>query len=373
MAVLWFSTMGGLNVDDDGLCYIEGGRSIAAGEGFRFAVPPLPPEAVTHFPPLYPAAIASLTLLIGDPYAAARWVNILALGIQSWLACWLVWKATARLVPALLAGAALALHVHGLEYHSWAFSEPLFLALSFGIIAALVRFGETDYRGWLVVAGLLAGGSSLARYSGMLWIGIAPLLVLFIARGNWKQRLLQGVLCGVCAAAPWFAWSIRNSLAGGSAMNRSMQVHLISEAHITEGLTTISAWFLPWRFMGVVTGGLCLLLSLALVGMVLWKALRSPERSPFAIVAAGLGTFFFLYLLHLPVAISLLHYNTPLDARLLLPALVMCLCCLGLLPSLVSARVLRTLVLVGLCGFVAFEAARAVPQVRENSRGESGS
>lgn len=373
MVLLGFFTAGGLNVDDDGLCYIEGARSIVAGKGFKFAVPPLPSEPVTHFPPLLPAAIASLTFLSGDPHAAARWVNILCLGIQVWLACWLVWKATARLAPALLTGAALALHVHGLEQHAWAFSEPLFLALGFGIIAALVRFGETERREWLVAAGLLAGCSALARYSGMVWIGIAPFLALFIARGNWKQRLLQAVVCGASAVTPWLAWSIRNSVAGGSVMNRSVQFHPISGAHIQEGLTTISAWFLPWRFVGVVTGAFCLAISCTIVGALLWRVLRKSETSAFAIVAAGLGGFFFLYLAHLPVAISLLHYNTPLDARLLLPALAMCLCCLGLIPSLVPARRMEILLLVGLSGFVAFEAARAYPWGRENRRGESGS
>lgn len=373
MAVLWFSTAGGLNVDDDGLCYIEGGRNIASGVGYQFAVPPLPPEPVTHFPPLYPAAIAALTLLVGDPHAAARWVNILCLGAEAWLACWLVWKAGGRRVSTVLAGAALALHVHGLEYHAWAFSEPLFLALSLGVIAALVRLAEAGHTRWLIAAGFLAGCSALARYSGMLWIGIAPLLVLFIAQGNWRKRLGSAVLCGAVAVLPWLIWSIRNSLLGGSAMNRSMRVHLISQAHITEGLTTISAWFLPWRFMGVPAGVLCLIASFVIVGMLLWWSLRRPPTRAFAVVATGLGVFFFLYLVHLPVAISLLHYNTPLDARLLLPALTMCLCGFGLLPLLSRTRWVNFLLIGGLSFFMLFEAARAYPWVRENRLGESGS
>src|SRR5574338_844307 len=73
--LLLYSTPQGLGLNDDSIAYIAGARSLLSGQGYR-EIWLISAGYVTHFPPVFPAALALLGRLLDlDPLRAARLLN----------------------------------------------------------------------------------------------------------------------------------------------------------------------------------------------------------------------------------------------------------------------------------------------------------
>ena len=328
-AVLFYlATPYGLTISSgDGLVYIVGGKSIRAGLGYTYEGKP-----ITHFPPLYSAALGAASVVIPDIWSAARWlhlalfaVTVFGSGVLAW------WLSRENKTASVLVALIVASHPSLLGIETNVLSESLFVAVALcGQLALVIALSRRSL-GLLAAAGLCFGLSALTRYSGVVWIASGALSALFWFDGRTLvRRLIGATVTGLAAVLPVLALAVRNRLSAGTTSNRSLGFHPVSKDHWTEFFSSVSGWVLPDRFYtwqaGVVVFAILVGL-LALAARALMRRTGEGENGAEQWVQPRFvfGTsmvFVVLYLIHLPLAITFLHFNTPMDTRLLIPALV---------------------------------------------------
>lgn len=217
---------------DDMFQYDMLGRSLAAGEGYRwyaqpdldlirsyididFIAPDYDPRGIeTSFrAPAYPFLLAGVYTISGLEWRlfAARLVNA-ALGA---LLAPMTYALARRLFPddervARFGGLALAAYPMLLIYPLALATENLFFPLMLGGLLALLRAAEKQRaRDWLL-AGAILGAATLTRSVIFAFAGLAGLWIWFGLR-NFRAA----VLYGLAVFALVLPWTIRNTLLEG--------------------------------------------------------------------------------------------------------------------------------------------------------------
>jgi 4-amino-4-deoxy-L-arabinose transferase-like glycosyltransferase len=203
-------------VYDEGY-YLLLARSLRAGQGFTLNG--LPHVALS---PLQPVLVAVLSAAgIPDLWAsrllAAACGALLVFPITALAR--LAGGERAALPAAVLVGVSPALmsfvpFFPGQSWNLYFGSEPLFLLLAFGAVAAAVRAEDGGW-GWWATAGVLAAGSYLTRAEGAV-LGPALFLVLAVRVGTRRRphgwpRLALAVCAAAVVAAPYL-WYLRSTL-----------------------------------------------------------------------------------------------------------------------------------------------------------------
>jgi len=203
LVALWAQTDALVGVFyDDGL-YVALGKALAEGRGYVSLHLPGEPPGV-HYPPLYPAVLATLWRVWPDFPANVllfRLFDAAAMGAAGWALALHASRTELRwdlryltLLAALLAFPLLA--IVGVR-----FSEPLFLALFGGAILTVERDEVGLGRG--AVAGALAGLATLTRSIGLAAVvGIPWALWL---RGR-RAAAAASFVAGAMLAVPWWLW-----------------------------------------------------------------------------------------------------------------------------------------------------------------------
>ncbi|HEX4085475.1 MAG TPA: hypothetical protein VHY22_11225 [Chthoniobacteraceae bacterium] len=329
-ALLIYATPDGLLIySGDSVDYLEGARNLLAGHGYSASIPPEPPVPVVHFPPLYSMVIAGFDALVHNVYEAARWVSVAGFGGSVLLLCALVWRVTERdLTAAVFAGLIFCFNPSLLQLFGGAVSETLFIPLGIAGQAALLIYLDGERKRWLMIAALLLGLTVAARYSGAVWIATGPLTVLICGRGRFVARFGKACVFGLVSVIPGVAESIRNKIVSHTVAGRSLGLHPVSIHHVLDGLQTIGGWFLPWRFARWPFG---VAVACGLVALMAWGLRKTWPQRPAGAFPFWVSTavFVVLYVAHLVVAVSFLHYNTPIDDRLLAPVEASAIAVLG--------------------------------------------
>lgn len=355
MAFLYWAIPEGPVLLPDGVVYLGGAHNLALGQGYTFAIPPQPPAPILMFPPAYPIVLAAMERIAGESHRGALLTCLLLFGSGVWLAGIVVWSAAGRhCVAGWLASVLYAVNPVFLSLHGGINSESLFLPLSLLCIWFTSRSVETKRFGDLAGAGLVAGLSAATRYSGVVWVAAVPLTIFIGSRKEWREGIKQALVASVAAALPVLVVLGRNKLVGGSTSNREFSFHPMGGTHLNEGLITVSSWLLPWRFSIWVTGLLVGMGVAALLVVPAWRAWRLPEtpgqERGFRLAVA---VFSVLYVIHLPLAISFLHFNTPMDSRLLAPVELFVLGALTVLAARAGPRVWPVAAVLLLAAFYA--------------------
>jgi 4-amino-4-deoxy-L-arabinose transferase-like glycosyltransferase len=193
---------------NDAAGYVEHAESIAAGDGYppSSIVPGDQPTAYT--PPGWPYLLGGFVSVVGDDVTAVRLAQAALVGVAA--------VALAGLVAFQLWGAGVALMVLGLAAvypplvvsASGLLSEPLFVALELGAVAAVLAFRESGRWRWIAAAGVLAGLAILTRTNGAV-------LLLPLALAAWRRppvSLRAPAVVLACAALTVVPWTIRNAV-----------------------------------------------------------------------------------------------------------------------------------------------------------------
>ncbi|MCL4262985.1 MAG: glycosyltransferase family 39 protein [Anaerolineae bacterium] len=278
-------------------------------------------ELMTHFPPLFPALLAGMAVLVGDVESAAWIWSITAFSLLILVVGLLVrFYCPHTFWPPVLAAFFTLSAATTIRLYTVTHSESLFLLLWLGSFFVLDRYGQRPYRTIFVLSALLAGLTFLTRYSGIAFI-ITGSLWLLIRRG-WKTAggWFTAVTYGFLSLLPMLLWLLYASQSG-NATNRDLTVHWIADYHLWQGIYTISAWSAPDN----IPLALRLLVWLILVVALGWLILRHhfsqihfPAAVPdfFKLLALNLA----VYLAFIVFSISFMDIQIRLTERILSPA-----------------------------------------------------
>lgn len=232
----------GAGVSSDAVRAMSTAEGLLAGRGFvDFVGAPY-----VLWPPLYPLALAGLSLVTRLDVFQAAWVlNLLLFPLNIWLWGRLFERIfPGRLIYALIAGAAAMLSSSMIRIYANVASDPLFITflILFCLSAAdYLESPEDKGMGWMF---LWAGLGMLQRYPGVVLLGTAGLVVL-VKRG-WKG--LPGMLgAGALAALPLAIWLLgHNYWLHGTLFGTRAYEEMRPLENIGLSLTKMLHWFFPY-------------------------------------------------------------------------------------------------------------------------------
>jgi len=302
----------GAYTSPDSAFYVGVARSLVDGVGL-VAPPGSPPLA--HFPPLFPWLLAGAGRVLGlDPMDAAAIVNPLLFGATALLVAVVVRARTGSVAAGAGASAGAVVGLDLLVYGGSALSEPLFVLLALGSLAALAGSVSRRSDRLLVAAATLAGAACLTRYVGAA-------LVVGGAAGLWHvehgRRRWRAVAFAAVAVLPLLVW-----VAAVGRTNRPVAFHWFDLGYWSTGLGSLARWvlppFVPWPIR---------LAALAAMAVVAQRLVRGtaggegrPDPLPFLI-----ATFTACYLALLLGDRLVVDDTGRLDARFLAPLHVLAL------------------------------------------------
>jgi hypothetical protein len=191
---------------DDGV-YALLGKAIASGQGFRYIQLPGAPAA-THYPPLYPLALALLWRVapsFPENIPVMLGLNVLclgaaALGLHLLLRRRFGWREEQAAVVSLVG----ILSTPVLTLASAVLSEPLFLAGLFPVLLMAERAVERRDNRFAVGTGAAVGLLMLERTHAVALLGAVGLLLLY--HRAWRAAALF-VCAAVVVQLPWNLWA----------------------------------------------------------------------------------------------------------------------------------------------------------------------
>jgi len=211
----------------DSVEYLVSARNILRGIGIGYFSPNGVFYWISLHPPFYPIMLGAVSRLGLDLIDAARWLNIVLFALIIGLSGILFWRYSSSPALAVLAGLLIMAFPEMLNMSTAAMSEPLFIFLCILEALLLIQYFRTNRRRFLLLAALVAGLASVARYVGIALIGAGAVSVYLFCRGKWFTRIKQSILYFILACLPlaaWFGWSYfgaNHSVAGRTSLGVS--------------------------------------------------------------------------------------------------------------------------------------------------------
>jgi hypothetical protein len=326
------ATRHGVGLGSDSAVYIAAARNWLAGYGLSWVSAGMEASPVTLHAPLYSLVLAGLQVLSIDPLAGARFVNALSFGLEVFLIGYLLKRAIGASLFSLLGSLLLLAMGELIGIHSWAMSDPLYLALSLLGIALLSCFLEWPRWFLLAAAAIAVGLACLTRYVGLALAVACSSALLLDSRAGWRGRLLNSGLLLMLSVGPMGAWFGRNLLLTGQAGGREFGWYwdMLSPA-VGQGLPIALNWFLPLRLVTWLVQRPAMLWPLAaggllIVGLLLWREVKAGPGGALRLIVLYLvlycGSIVFTSVFFKP--------GSDIDERILFPAFV---CLLAILMS----------------------------------------
>jgi 4-amino-4-deoxy-L-arabinose transferase-like glycosyltransferase len=203
------------HVLNDPFSYLEMGKGLAAGKGYRFPIDATP---TAYFPIGYPAFVAVFAWIndhtpLND---IPRTVGV----VQAFLgtaSVWLVWRIAARVfgtTTGLVAAAVTAVFPGLLLYSAPMLSETLYVVLELAAIAVILdRPWDEDTPSWRRIAafGVLTALTALVRPQAILLV-VALAIGLVAARFGWRRGLAAAGVSLAVALVCIAPWTARNAV-----------------------------------------------------------------------------------------------------------------------------------------------------------------
>jgi 4-amino-4-deoxy-L-arabinose transferase-like glycosyltransferase len=251
VALVILATRLGIGVTPDSTVYLEAARNLIGGRGLIALAADGELRPMTHYPPLYSSLLALIGLAHLSIEGAARWLQAFIFGANILLVGFVIARSARNSFWLPIVGALLTLTAPDVvAVNTLALSEPLFILLAVGCLAALAEYLKNVRPGWLVLAASLAALALLTRYVGVTSIvtGVAALLLL--PKRDWRRRLASAVVFGAIACLPMVLWFIRNVSRTGSQTDRHMIFHPPGLKQFVVAFSTVASWLLAGKVRG---------------------------------------------------------------------------------------------------------------------------
>ena len=332
--------------DPTGMIYVDMARHMAAGDGIAGSIyfpshVPKNPSPIALWPPLYPAAIAGVSLLGIDLRIAARLISVGAFGMSVGLVGVLGTALFGEAVG-LIAAFLVMSWPPIVEIAAMALSENLFVFFVLLAVLASVRVitagpAAPPYR-LAATGGLAMAAATLTRYPGLTLAAIGAVGLLLGLRGRaWVDRLLVVSVWTIAAVVPPALLLARNRFVTGTFMgtgrpgdDSGLAYHVVYAVKTigTDALSLIGRLAVIPEVLGFGTGVMALVVlaagALVLFGLsrsagvrdALLAALAVPVATPAARFAMVIG---FGYWAAMAVVRSVTSFE-PLNTRMMMPA-----------------------------------------------------
>jgi len=278
MGIVWWVTRFGPGMSGDSVRYLMGAQSLLSGHGYARVSGGDILRPITDFPPLYPFVLAGIGSFGFDLVSSARWLNILLLGFNI-VMLWVIIQRFARSIwLSYLAAILFAVNLSVLKYHSWVFTEPLYIAISLSSVFLLIYFLRGHRYSLLILAAAAAGLAGITRFVGLSLIPASCGLLLFAKYARLRRRLLDASIFAVIALIPFALWLIRNSFVGDTGLNRTLLYHPMSIDLIKGYFLFFGDWIqihrlLPGKFRSILA------VVIALAGPAAYAFIRMRRRT----------------------------------------------------------------------------------------------
>ena len=310
-------TPGGTGIYSDSVVYVGVARNLLRGAGVTYFDENGQMAPVTHYGPLYPLMVSGLGLVGIDPLEGVRWLNALLFASNILLAAWIVFASTHSVAASIAASFLAATAFPMVQIHSTALTEPLCLFLGFLGLYLMAQYINGCKQGMLYLSALSIALSNLTRYAGLIFILTGAGALIWLNNWNWKTKLLRASVFFVLSALPLLAWVIRNTLSAGTAVNRTVAVHLPGIKDLGSALEAVCLWLFPVVVFGEAVWPRLLILLLV-TSVLSWSAIKM------ALLNSRLHQicmlFFVGYVAFVLASRSLLDAAIPFDTRMLAPA-----------------------------------------------------
>jgi hypothetical protein len=296
----------GPGLDPDAASYVGAAASFVRTGAFRIPTSGWAAidttEALAHFPPGFPIAIAGPIALGVSPVQSARVVLAVSAFVTATVIC-LLMDTTAL---GFVAVAVIFLTPAVVDAHLSVLSEPLFLAL---LVAALALFARDDWKSRLAL-GLVGAAVVMVRYAGVGIVGAAALWVLARRGVSWRQRLRDVALVSLPAVIALRIWTSRN------AEIRRIASYGHFGATLRVGANTVADWLAP----GVTAPAVRWAVAAVIAAIAIVTVVRAWRSRPIIWAAALIGAS-----LAAITVVSRLRAdpNIPFDERIFAPGFLL--------------------------------------------------
>lgn len=278
--------------------------------------------ALSLWPPGYPVAIAVPTALGATPVQAARWVNIVAAAVTAATVFCIVatplgtWAGVACVIVVFVTQAIFDVHFSVL-------SEPLFIALLFLLIAAMVFARDR-----LLLMGVIAAGAVMVRYAGAAGPAAVMTWVLLDSRYGLGTRFRRAIVAGIVPAVCIVAWFTRTALAPDRHATPQLSVYGNWTASLLQARDTLAEWLVPVLPDGAIQRVLAVLIALVAAAFVIATVRDTSGRRlrTGSSVASLLGATAILAGWYLAVVVASRTFvggTIPFDWRILAPLIAL--------------------------------------------------
>ena len=296
----------------------------------------------THYPPLYSAILAFLSLIVSQPIEQVALIfNIFLYVLNAIILGLIVRKATNNNLYLMIIGIIsffLAADLYLVHFHLW--TEPLYLFLTNLGFLMLLNYQTSDNKNWkyFIISVILLGLACITRYVGITAIFVCILWLIYhnffenywVNKGNifsiFSFKILKnGIAFGIISIAPLLFWLMRNKIQSNNLTSREITYEAITEKILFEGVQTIKNWvvnkYLQEPIMCYfITIVFVLFLFIIPVLLKLNKRLVINYINQDNLKIVTLLLFYiFVYFSFLIVNKMYIDHGTPMDSRILTP------------------------------------------------------
>ena len=325
--ILYFqTTLQGVGLVSDSVNYINGARSISAGNGYYRESGGGTLKPITNFPPLYSILLSILLWFKMDWFAAVRIFGLIFFILNLGLTGILVREITKNIWFGLCAVVLMLVLKPFLYFQVFAMSESLFFFCTLAAFLFCVFALETGKSIHWIFCGLFCGLAFLTRYVGIISF-ITMLSVLILNRRI--KGSLKSILWLLIGAVPLISsWLIRNVIVSGNASNREFFFHPVGSAEIKDGILIFWKWLFPVRYQNVeqpvfwmewAVIGFAVAAFLFLLILFLLSFKKNTDFSPYINCQWIFAMYIFCYLAFIWATISFFDASVNIEERILFP------------------------------------------------------
>jgi len=217
--------------------------------------------------PLYTAMIALGNIVNIKPTYSAWWINWFCFLGTVLTVFFAVFRATGRLVPSSLAAFLILTLPYLVVLQITVMSESLFLFLCVFGLFLLTRFLESGQLRFNVAAALIIGASALARYPGIVSIGMGVILILLMAPQYLRAKIRNAAIFSIVSAVPIGIFLLYGYGAAGTIGARKLGFYGNADLErYLQGARSLMGLLLPTKVPELLSASI----FLAAVSLIVW-------------------------------------------------------------------------------------------------------